>query len=222
MIIFLLLLVVCIIGLIMWKHKVNIDVRSFLAKSLYLDRDVFGVYCFTGHQGSGKTYSLVKWLKKHHDGKKIYSNIHIDGIKYYPIRDLKHLYSLADERKVIIIYDEIFTIMSKSKRDREILEQFLPQMRKVKNIFMTTAQYWLELDVTFRRFVRVQIECSTIVVPVIDRGILIEHYRDATKMQWDNMQNEYVCPTISTKISKYERRFMKAYDTYETIKSLKQ
>lgn len=216
-----LIIIGIIIGIIVlwcWQKKLFVDLHSFFSRTIALDRDAFGIYCFTGHQGSGKTYSLVKWLKKNHKGRKIYSNIAIDGLEYTEITSLQHLYSLADHKNIIIIYDEIFTIMSKSKKDREMLEQFLPQMRKVKNVFMTTAQYWLELDMTFRRFVRVEIECSTHVL--LDTGFLLEHYRDATKMQWDNLQNEYICPTISTKISKYEARFMNSYDTYQRIKKL--
>jgi len=210
-----------IAGLIMWQHKLSIDFASFIHATMALARDEFGVYCFTGHQGSGKTYSLVKWLKKYHKGREIYSNVHIKGIDYKPIPTIEALYELADRRNIIIVYDEIFTLMSKSKKDRQMLEQFLPQMRKAQNVFMTTAQYWLELDMTFRRFVRVQVECSTTVIPHLSWGILIEHYRDATKMKWDQLENEYVCPTIRTKLSRYEKRFMTIYDTFQTIKPLK-
>lgn len=212
--------IVFIIVFTLWVQKINIDWRSMVQKTLWLDRGVFGVYCFTGHQGSGKTYSLNKFIRRESRGRKIYSNITFKDFDYEPIRDIEHLYSLADERNIFIIYDEIFTLMSKSKKDREMLEEFLPQMRKVKNIFLTTAQYWLELDITFRRFVRVQIECQTRVLPILNTGVLIEDYNDTTKIAWDNLQNEYVSPRISKKISKYEKKYMLSYDTYEKVKSL--
>lgn len=177
------------------------------------------MYCFTGHQGSGKTYSLNKYIRKHAQGKTIYSNITLKGIDYIPITSLEMLYSLADKEHIFIIYDEIFTLMSKSKKDREILEQFLPQMRKVHNIFLTTAQYWLELDITFRRFVRIQIECTTKPMGELG-GILREVYYDTTQIKWDNMENDYISPLIATKYSKYEKRYMETYDTFERVKRL--
>jgi hypothetical protein len=203
-----------------WQSKIRIDWASIPRPTLPLDRGVFGVYCFTGHQGNGKTYALNKFIRKHADGRKIYSNITLTDIEYEPITSIDHLYSLADQENILIIYDEIFSLMSKSKKDREMLEQFLPQMRKAKNIFLTTAQYWLELDITFRRFVRIQIECSTKPLGSLG-GILFEAYYDSTSIKWDNLENEYVSPLITRKISKYEKRYMITYDTYEKVKALK-
>lgn len=209
-----------IIGMVIYQNKIKIDFPSFIDKTLPLDRGVFGVYCFTGHQGSGKTYSLNKFIRKHAKGKKIYSNITLEGIDYIPINSIDELYALADQKDCYIIYDEIFTLMSKSKKDRQMLEEFLPQMRKVHNIFLTTAQYWLELDITFRRFVRVQIECSTRPLGKLG-GILTEEYYDTTQIKWDNLENDYISPIITKKISKYQKRYMETYDTFEKIKALR-
>lgn len=217
---FFVILFVIIIAIAWIRSGISIDFPSFLQPTLRLDRGVFGVYCFTGHQGDGKTYSLNKYIRKHANGKKIYSNITLKNIEYEPIKDLNHLYSLADQKGVIIIYDEIFTLMSKSKKDREMLEEFLPQMRKVKNIFLTTAQYWLELDITFRRFVRIQVECRTRPLGRFG-GILTEAYYNTTQIKWSQIDNEYVSPLITKKISKYEKRFMITYDTFERVKKFK-
>lgn len=212
--------IIAVITIYLYIMKIRIDFRSILSRTLTLDRGIFGVYCFTGHQGSGKTYALNKYIHKYNYGRKIYSNITLKGIEYTPIKSIEHLYSLADQENIIIIYDEIFTLMSKSKKDREMLEQFLPQMRKVKNIFLTTAQYWLELDITFRRFVRIQVECSTRPLGRFG-GVLIENYNDTTQIHWDNLENEYISPRIMMKLSKYEKKYMESYDTYERIKALK-
>lgn len=205
--------------MIIKQNHIKIDIRSFFSKTIELDRGIFGVYCFTGHQGSGKTYSLNKFIRRHAKGKKIYSNVTLKDLEYEPIISLEHLYSLADQRDLYIIYDEIFTLMSKSKKNREILEEFLPQMRKQHNVFLTTAQYWLELDVTFRRFCRIQVECYTRPLGKLG-GILTEEYYNTEQIKWDNMENEYVSPIITKKISKYEEKYMKTYDTHERIKKL--
>lgn len=211
---------ICLIAYVLINTRTRIDLPSFFHPTLPLHRGIFGVYCFTGHQGTGKTYSLNKYVRKHAGDRVIYSNMQLDNLDYQPIRSIEHLYSLADQENIIIIYDEIFSLMSKSKKDRDMLEQFLPQMRKAKNIFLTTAQYWLELDITFRRFVRIQVECSTRPLGRLG-GILIERYYDTTQIAWDNLANEYVSPLMTAKISKYERRYMETYDTFQKVKALK-
>lgn len=215
-----LLIALVIIIFLMVINKVRIDVSSFFKQSLPLDRGLFGVYCFTGKQGSGKTYSLTKYVKKHvGKDQKVYSNVTIFGLDYEPIRSVEHLLSLRDEKNVFIIYDEIFTLMQKSSRIEGDLMEFLTQQRKMKNIFFTTAQEWLEIPITFRRFVRIQIDCKTRPLGKLG-GILIEDYFDAYQMKWDQLANEYVAPVIAKKFSKYEKRFMESYNTFERIKKL--
>lgn len=216
----LILIVFVVIVYFVWQSKIHIDFRSFLSRTIPLDRGLFGVYCFTGKQGSGKTYSLVKYLKNHvEEGKKIYSNVTIHGIDYQPIKSVQHLLSLKDEKNVFIVYDEIFTLMQKSTKIEAEMMEFLTQQRKMKNIFFTTAQEWLELPVSFRRFVRIQVDCKTRPLGKLG-GILIEEYYDAYSMKWDHFENDYIAPRLSKKYSKYEKKIMTAYDTYERIRKL--
>lgn len=215
-----LLIIPAFIAWFFWYAKISIDWDSIPRRTLPLDRGLFGVYCFTGKQGSGKTYSLVKYITKHvKKDQEIYSNVSMPGLKYTKIKSVEHLLSLRDKKKVFIVYDEIFTLMQKNSRIDGDLMEFLTQQRKMKNILFTTAQEWLEVPVTFRRFVRIQVECRTRPLGKLG-GILEEEYFDAYAMKWDNMENEYIAPRLSKKYSKYERRFMEAYDTYERIRKL--
>lgn len=208
------------IYLLLWYLKIHIDWSSFVKPTLPLDRGLFGVYCFTGKQGSGKTYSLTKFINKNAlSGKVIYSNVTLKGIDYIPIRSEKHLLSLKDKQNIFIVYDEIFTLLEKKSKISMELMEFLTQQRKMKNILLTTAQEWLEVPVTFRRFVRIQIHCVTRPLGKLG-GILLEQYYDAYNMKWDNLENEYIAPLISKKYSKYEKKYMEAYDTHERIRRL--
>lgn len=209
-----------LVGYVVFSMKLNIDIQSFFRPTIPLDRGVFGVYCFTGKQGSGKTYSVVKFIKSKMKAQKVYSNVTFSGLEYTKLESLDQLMALADERDCIIVYDEIFTMMQKQTRFNEPMMTFLSQMRKQGNIFITTAQEWLELPMTYRRYVRIQIDCSTIPLGFLG-GILKERYYDATQMAWSQLDNEYVAPIISFKISKYEKRFMQSYDTHERIAGLK-
>lgn len=117
----------------------------------------------------------------------------------------------------IIFYDEIFTEITKNtKLSKEVLG-FLAQMRKKHNIFITTCQEWLELPVSMRRFVRFDIKCKT--YSIFGKGFLVEKYENAEEMTWSQLDNEYIAPVIALKISKYNKRVVDKYDTWEVISS---
>ena len=52
------LFIIVIIFIIISQFKnLHIDFKSFLKKGFKISKDKFGLFCFTGKQGSGKTYS---------------------------------------------------------------------------------------------------------------------------------------------------------------------
>lgn len=221
--IWLVLLIPVVVFGFMLYNKIYVDFGSFFRRSLPLDMGIFGVYCFVGKQGSGKTYALVKYIHKHAADKTIYSNLTLHGVEYKRLESVTHLLSLRNEKNVIIVYDEILNLLNDKSIPRDIrdeLMEFLSQQRKMKNILLTTSQEWLNVPIEFRRFVRIIVDCKT---RPLGRwgGILQEEYSDGYEITWSNIENEYVAPRISQKYSKYERRFMLLYDTYERIHRLR-
>lgn len=211
------------VSFIFFQAKIKVDIPSFFDSTLPLDTGVFGVYAFTGKQGTGKTYGLTKYVKKNLDNRVVYSNLTLKGVDYIPITSIEHLLSLRDKQNLYIIFDEIFTVLNDKQIPRDIrddLMEFLSQQRKMKNILLTTAQEWLNIPIDFRRFVRIQVECSTRPLGSLG-GIFTETYNDATQIKWSQVENEYVSPRIARKISKYQKRYMESYDTYERIRRLK-
>lgn len=203
--------------------KVHINFKSFFRKGFPKNDDQYGVYCFCGKQGSGKTYSLVDSLEEKAHNKIVLCNIkslcashsnYIYANDFYDIMDIV----LKDENpaRYIIVYDEIFTLLEKGKLDKKCLS-FLSQMRKRKIYLYTTAQEWLEINVTFRRYVRFQIECNMINVPILNFALTFNKVNDAYQMKWDSLQNEYVAPRIQTNIKKCSLKVANSYDTFETI-----
>lgn len=213
LIIFLVLIIVYFI-----KNRIKIKFKTFFKKGFRPNRGVYGVYCFCGKQGKGKTYSVVDFLLNNSD-MPIYGNISsIKGINYEYFNGFDNLLKLRDKKRCIIVYDEIFTALTKSsKLNNEVLD-FLSQMRKREIIFLTTAQEWLEINITLRRYCRYQIECNMRTFPFIG-GILIKKFYDAEQMKWSQLDNEYVAPIISTTISKCNISTANAYDTFEQIKT---
>lgn len=215
---YIILIIVFIVFLIIRFRHTKIKFKTFFKKGFAPKRGRFGVYCYCGKQGSGKTYSVVEFLKNQDKNVKIYSNISsLQGIEYTYFNGFDNLLKLRDEHDCIIVYDEIFTALTKSsKLSKEVLD-FLSQMRKRRIVFLTTAQEWLEINITLRRYCRYQIECK--MYNILGLGILIKSMYDAEQLKWSNDDNEYIAPLIETTISKCNLSVAKAYDTFEQIKT---
>ncbi len=217
MFIYILIFIVIIIAISFFNNKVHIKWRTFLKRGFKMNKGKFGVYCYHGKQGSGKTYSVVEYLLENSD-KKIYANIKsLKGVKYTPIGDFDDLLKLRSEHDCIIFFDEIFTALTKNtKMTTEILD-FLSQMRKRRIIFLTTAQEWLEINMTFRRYCRYSISCE--MRNIFGRAFLIKRFHDAENMKWSVQDNEYVAPLLETTISKANLDVANSYDTFEQIRT---
>ena len=212
------ILILFIILIIYFKkeYKVKIKWKSFLRKGFKPDRGIFGIYCYCGKQGSGKTYSVVEFLHNNKD-KKIYANLtSIHGIEYKYINGFEELLKLRGEHDCIIFYDEIFTALTKHDRVNTDVLDFLSQMRKRRIIFLTTAQEWGEIPLTFRRYCRYQINCKLKRFPIIN-GILIKNIMDAENMHWSQQDNDFVAPLVENTISHTRKDIANSYDTYEQI-----
>nr|DAU95969.1 MAG TPA: zonular occludens toxin [Inoviridae sp.] len=215
---FIISIIVFLVFLFIRFRHTKIKLKTFFKKGFAPKRGRFGVYCYCGKQGSGKTYSVVEFLKNQVSDVKIYSNISsLDGIKYTYFNGFSNLLKLRDEHDCIIVYDEIFTALTKStKLSNEVLD-FLSQMRKRRIVFLTTAQEWLEINITLRRYCRYQIECK--MLNILGLGILVKSMYDAEQLKWSNDDNEYIAPLIETTISKCNLSVAKSYDTFEQIKT---
>ncbi|MCX4364266.1 MAG: hypothetical protein OSJ70_00645 [Bacilli bacterium] len=215
---------------IFWKleYKVKIKYKTFLERGFLPVRGIFGVYCYCGKQGTGKTYSVVEYLKDNKKDIEIFCNIaDIDGINYYyftgfnELIELKHKLDnneIETDKQIVIVYDEIFTELQKqSKLNKEIID-FLCQMRKRKIIFLTTAQEWAEIPLSFRRFCRYQIQCKMRKFLWID--LLFKEFHDAENMKWSNDEQEHIAPLIETTLTKCRLSVANSYDTFLRISSV--
>lgn len=209
--------IILLFCLFIWflKNKIRIKFKTFFKKGFNVNRGVFGVYCYCGKQGKGKTYSCVEFINNNRE-LPIYSNVHLSGFDYTHISGFNQLLDLRDKTDCIIVFDEIFTALTKTSRINTDVLDFLSQMRKRRIIFITTAQEWLEINMTLRRYCRYQIECN--MINFFGLGILIKHIYDAEQMKWSQIDNEYIAPLVETTISKCNLHIAKMYDTFEQIK----
>lgn len=207
-----------------YKNKVVFRFDTLFRKGFKVNKDTFGVYCFTGKQGTGKTYSVIDFISSvRSKDTKVITNVksYADNNKEFVIYE-ENFYNIVNGFKsgrfntnYIIFFDEIFTLIEKGKLDKKILS-FLSQLRKRGIYFVTTAQEWLEINVTFRRYVRYQVECSLLNIPILG-AFSVNAINDGYQIHWDNLENEYVSPRLKTTIKKCSLKIANSYDTYEVI-----
>ena len=153
---YIILLIVLIFAVFVKFRHTKIKFKTFFKKGFAPQRGRFGVYCYCGKQGSGKTYSAVEFLLSNKD-MKIYSNVRsLKGVKYTPIGGFDDLLKLRSETNCIIFFDEIFTALSKKSSSRltrqqsnEVLD-FLSQMRKRKIRFLCLKRREMNVKKIFR------------------------------------------------------------------------
>lgn len=175
---------------------------------------------------NGKTYSAIKFLieqKLAHNYKIITNvksfNVFQDTIYMGNIKDIIDYCKKFDgnEQNIIIFFDEIFTILEKRMPVNKEILSFISQMRKRKIIFVTTAQEWSEINITFRRYVRYQIDCNMFAFPILKTALIFNSINDGDQIKWNNDLQEFIAPRISANFSKGNRSVVESYDTYETI-----
>ncbi len=90
-------------------------------------------------------------------------------------------------------------------------------MRKRGIYLFTTVQEWLDINVTFRRYVRYYVDCSMFNLPLFNCAISINSIHNGYEMTWNNLINEYESPIIKTTIKKCSKAIADSYDTFEVI-----
>lgn len=139
----------------------------------------YGVWMFTGKQGSGKSMSLVYWLeklRKRYPKLKIYTNM---GYKHEtaPLKNLndllnRKLYNGTDG--VVFVIDEIQNEFSAStsKDFPESVLSLVTQQRKNHILILTTSQVFTRVSKPLREQCYRAIECKTF----FNRYTMNKHY----------------------------------------------
>lgn len=219
-IVLLVIIVICF-----FKFHIKFKYKTFFHRGFIANRGKFGLYCYTGAQGRGKTYSLVEYMIDNSDKIIVYSNVlnikNVKDIHYYTgfkeLMEIKeqldnHTLVIPKGKQLVIVYDEIFLeLMRGDKLSKPVLD-FLCQMRKRKIVFLTTAQYWSPIPIDFRRFCRYQIDCR--MYNVLFFSVLVKVFHDAENMKWDDSEQDFVAPILETTITKCRKRIANSYDTF--------
>lgn len=226
----LIILIILIISYLI-TNKIHVDWQSLFKRGFAKNDNKFGLYCYTGKQGTGKTYSCVNFLIKNKFAENYIVISNVDSFNFFNdtifMHDINEIIDFIEKneklgkekKKYIIFFDEIFTILEKKTAINKKILSFISQLRKRGLIFLTTAQEWSEINITFRRYVRFQVSCNMFSVPLFNRAFLLNKVNDGDGIKWDNDSQDWIAPTISTNFMKGNLEVIESYDTFEVIKS---
>lgn len=210
-----------------YTNKIKVIWKTLFKKGFPKTDSFFGLYCYTGKQGTGKTYSCIRSIidLKLKEGYRIITNV--ESFDVFPdtifLTDINKIidYVVANEykEKYLIFFDEIFTILEKKTAINKKILSFISQLRKRKILFYTTAQEWSEINITFRRYVRFQVSCNMFPFPITKTAFLVNKINDGYLIKWDNDSQDWIAPTVSTNFMKGNLSIIESYDTFETIKT---
>lgn len=206
--------------------KIRVDAKTFFKKGFRKVDNAFGLFCYTGKQGKGKTYSAIKFLIE----QKLENNYTIiTNVKSFDVfEDTLYMDNIMDiieyceqfkenDKNVIIFFDEIFTILEKQTKINKKILSFISQLRKRKIIFVTTAQEWSEINITFRRYVRFQVACNMLSLPFLHTALIYNIHNDGDTIKWNNDTQDWEAERMFAKFGKGMKSVIESYDTYETI-----
>lgn len=126
-----------------------------------IDFDLYGIYVFTGKQGSGKTLSMVRLayqISQDYKNVLMRSNFNLPFCQH--ISDFEEIFPL---KRACICMDEI-GIIANSKKSKDINENLLritAQNRKNRRIILTTCQQYFQInkDIRTQAYRVIEVNC---------------------------------------------------------------
>lgn len=213
--------------LLCWVFHVRIDFRSLFRRGFHIKRGLYGTYCFNAPQGKGKTMALAYYCFRHNKKLNVFSNVIINNLEEFTyFESFDYIYKIVEDldnglisrdKQIVIIWDELFSLLGRSSKLNRQIISILSQMRKRKIIFLTTCQDWSSIPIDFRRLCRFCIDTKSL--NLITSGYFINVYKDAERMKWDDKEQDFVAPIVWTKIYKANKVVANSYDTNQTIKA---
>lgn len=179
-----------------------------------------GTMAFKGHQGMGKTLSIVKYvfdLQKEFPNCLIYSNVKINGLQnfhyYSDTTGLNNALGVANgDKGVVVIIDEAHLYLGKKTGIPLDVLTAISQQRKDRRRIIISSQIWEDLDISLRKQVPDIVSCSTFL-----RFIQINRVYNGHTLTWSKLDSAYVADKKYTYIFKHFDILYNSYDTYQKI-----
>lgn len=179
-----------------------------------------GSRVYKGHQGMGKTLSMVKDAEKlleEFPKAQVFSNVKIEGLKNFHYIDEDWKLKKALEYKngadgVLIILDEAHLYFNKkSGISLDVLTCISQQRKDRRKIFFST-QIWEEMDISLRKQVAEIVDCRCIMGKFQWNKVL-----DGHTLSYNKIEGEYQAKKLYSIVFKHSENLYKKYDTFQKI-----
>lgn len=186
--------------------------------------DPAGIWVFCGAQGSGKTLSAVKCLKRllrEYPQALVCSNLEIKGLEQdiIPFTSYEQLYTLSNGiYGIIFLIDEIHVLWNSLESKNIPFEEMAAfcQMRKDRRIILGTSQVYSRIAKPIREQLRYVIKCRNIL-KYLQINQVIDPNADGYSGEHDG---ELEGEVISTPWFFHSPADYKAYDTLNKIERI--
>lgn len=177
-----------------------------------------GSRIYTGHQGTGKTLSMVEYamrIKNAFPDSILVSNIILDYDDYVFIENDRVLDSAMNsssgEKGMLILLDEAHLYFGRKNGIPLQVLSAISQQRKDRKRIVFSSQIWEELDISLRKQVKEIVHCKRI------GRFQINSIFDGESLTYDKLKSEYVADKIRTEIFKHNDKLYQLYNTRQRI-----
>lgn len=200
--------------------KFDIDWKSFTLEFIKHKDNGFplGTRIYTGHQGMGKTLSMVHYAKricKKYPDCKLFSNIILCDIEYFYITDdnvLDYALNMSNGADgVLILLDEAHLYFGKKKGIPLSVLSAISQQRKDRKRIVFSSQIWEELDISLRKQVKEIVKCRSF------GRFQYNIIQDGYTLAYNKLSSQYEAETIGYEIYKHNEQLYTSYNTYQRI-----
>lgn len=184
-----------------------------------------GIWVFCGSQGSGKTLSAVKAVKRlsaEYPKAIVCSNVDIHGLSVPLIRfnDYSQIGELSnDERGIIFLIDELHILWNSLESKNIPISEMANfcQMRKVRRVIIGTSQVYGRIAKPIREQLKYAIRCRSVLKYLQINQIIDPNGENSQGEKDGQLDGELV----KTEWFFHRPEDYQAYDTYAKIERMK-
>ena len=183
-----------------------------------------GTRAYKGHQGQGKTLSMVydtlkifwEWENCH-----LWSNVKIniddkDKHRYHYFNDVVGLMEGLEYNNgadgVIVLIDEAHLFFNRKTGISLDVLTAISQQRKDRRKIIISSQIWEDLDISLRKQVPEIVSCKCMFKKIQWNTIFKGH-----TLRWDKQTSSYIADKDHTYIFKHFDKLYARYNTYQKI-----
>lgn len=196
------------------------DLYTFIRYKKWNDFNLYGIDCFIGLFGHGKTLTMIHRAsliyKQYGDNVRFFSNVHLNNIPYIELVNFQQLVDLGEEDNNkyignIILIDEIENVLNNRNFAKFPLAllHIINQQRKSKTYFMVTSPRFFQIDKMMRQI--------TTRVYICDKFWRFQHLQCFDAWDYENAMNTRDIKRLSNIWWFVKNQDYNAYNTLEKV-----